>query len=453
MNEAGTARGIVSLALLAALAIPFFYISLLSPIVHDIWHYARASVGFESWSDPVMAYWGAYWRTNPRLGELAMRAAGASTPARTLVNFGSLVALVMTAFAIMTGHLFRPHRINHVMTVALFLSLLWLNDPIIGQVFFYTPYTTNYLLGYAILLAFLVPYRIALTRSSFPAERWLVYALPPFGILAGLTNEHTPPIYIAMIGVALTLYRMTAQRRTWMAAGVAGLTIGFVLLFFAPGQSIRYGGVKYQAMAFELDSKVAAVKLIAQHFAPDGWPLALLLVLVATSAVLWLGRDRWRENATEERSSLTLAALLAIAAVGMAVPLVVSPMMGARLLFASHVNLAMATTVVLLAVSTAPAWRALLGVAAIGINAAFLSKAYFAYRAYHRQFVERVEIIETQKAAGISPVVMPGYTIDFGKLAKYVHREKCDADPAVLINRAKAKYFRVPSLAMDCSWR
>lgn len=449
MTVTGATQAIFSVVLLIALAIAFFYISLLSPIVHDLWHVA-VPAGFDSWFDPFVAYGRAYWRTNPRLGELALRVAGISTPVRTLVNFGSLVALIMAAFAVMTGRLFRPYRASDVLIVALFLALLWLNDQLIGQHFFYTPYTTNYLLGYAVLLAFLIPYRIALLQPSFAAERWLVLALPLLGIPAGLTNEHTSPVYIAMIGLALVFIPMPAQRRTWMVAGVAGLTIGFLLLFFAPGQSRRYGGIKYQAMEFDLDSKIAAVKLVARHFAANGWPLALLGLLGALSAVMWLGRDRWRGDAAGKRSSLMIATLLVITAVGMAVPLLVSPLIGARLLFASHVNLAMATTVLLLAVSTAPAWRAILGALGIGVNAVFLLKSYFAYSAFHAQFIERVKVIESQKAAGVSPIIMPRYTINFDSLEKFLHRERCDTEPTHLSNRAKARYFGVSSLAMEC---
>ena len=451
MNRARIARGIGALGLLAALAAPFIYISALSPIVHDLW----GVVGrFDSVADIPRAYARTYLYNNPRLGGLALYVAGFSLPARVLVLFGSLAALTLAAFAIITGRLFRPYVARDVMIVAVFLSLLWLIHPEIGQQFFYAPYTTNYLLGYAVLLAFLVPYRIALMRASYTSERWLVFALPILGLAAGLTNEHTPPIYIAMIALAVALLPLSAVRRKWMVAGLFGLIVGFLLLFFAPGQSRRYGGIKFRAMEFDWDSKIASAGSILKSFAADGWSIALIAVIVLASAAMWFGRNAWRESKHDaDRDTLILVALLVISAVGMAIPLIVSPLVGHRLLFASHVNIAMAATAVLLAISTAATWRIFLGVVAFGINAHFLYRAHSRYAAYHAQFAERVLSIERQKAQGLSPVVVPRYRLKFDRQRKYLHEEPCRAAPSNWRNGAMARYFGVPELMDECSRR
>ena len=179
----------------------------------------------------------------------------------------------MVAFTIITGRLFRPWRPADVLTVVLFLALLWIGHRETAREFFYVPYTSNYLIAYAILLAFLIPYRLALLHPSFPRERWLTFALPPLGVAAGLTNEHTPPVYIAMIGIALAFVPMPGQRWRWMASGVAGLVIGFVMLFFAPGQANRYRGIKYSA--FDLDGKLHTAGELITHFTAKGGALVI----------------------------------------------------------------------------------------------------------------------------------------------------------------------------------
>jgi hypothetical protein len=313
------------------------------------------------------------------------------------------------------------------------------------------PFTANYLLAYAILLAFLIPYRLALIHPYFPAERWLTFALPLIGIGAGLSNEHTPPVYITMIGASLAFLPLTRQRWIWMASGLAGLAIGFTMLFFAPGQSRRYGGMKFEAMEFDFGAKLYKAGEITSQFVGRGWGLASLVGLVLMSAMICFGRGGWRGIATNQRDALTIAALLTIAAIGMMLPLLVSPIIIPRLFFAPHINLAMATTAVLLAISAAPAWRTVLGAIALGANAFFFSKTYMAYSAYHAQFVERLVSIQTQKAAGASSVVMPGYTLKFNLIKRYVYKDPCWPDPNQYPNPQKAKYFGVRSVAMDCT--
>jgi hypothetical protein len=220
------------------------------------------------------------------------------------------------------------------------------------------------------------------------------------------------------------------------------------MLFFAPGQSRRYQGLKYSE--FDLDGKLHTVGELITHFAAKGGALVLLAGLAVASARICSRRDRWREITPEQRDALTIAALLTIAAIGMVAPLLVSPMLVHRLFFAPHINLALATTAVLLAVSASPAWRALLGVIAIGINAAFFAMTYRAYSAYHAQFVERVASVQSQKAAGASSVIMPGYTLKFSSLKRFITREACLPDPKIHPNPEKAKYFGVQSVTMEC---
>jgi hypothetical protein len=101
--------------------------------------------------------------------------------------------------------------------------------------------------------------------------------------------------------------------------------------------------------------------------------------------------------------------------------------------------------------STAAAWRAVLGVVAVAVNVVFLFRAYSAYSEYQLQFLERVTSIETQKASGVSPVVMLCYpnlkrTKKF--LQKYLHSESCNLAPGDWTNSMRARHFQVPELIM-----
>ena len=76
----------------------------------------------------------------------------------------------------------------------------------------------------------------------------LVVAMALWGILSGMTNEHTGPATLFAVCAAM-LWMWWRQHRVpvWIVSGTVGLLFGFLLLFFAPGQQHRYGGLAQEA--------------------------------------------------------------------------------------------------------------------------------------------------------------------------------------------------------------
>ena len=96
-----------------------------------------------------------------------------------------------------------------------------------------------------------------------------------WGVLAGLTNEHTGPAFI----VGLTFYLAWRRRHRqplapWMLTAVLGIVIGYGLLYWAPGQQVRYNGI---AQATSVWQTVLQRGLIGN---------LLLLLICAAPAVL-----------------------------------------------------------------------------------------------------------------------------------------------------------------------
>jgi hypothetical protein len=131
-------------------------------------------------------------------------------------------------------------------------------------------------------------------------------------------------------------------------------------------------------------------------------------------------------------------------------PLVVSPKIGHRLLFASNINFSMAATALLLALSVSWRWRGLCLAVALSVNAAHFWLAYLGYSTYAGQFEDRASAIAVQRIAGAEQVTMPYYTINFRPWRKYLRKEACISDPDHRLNKLKARYFGVKSLVMKC---
>ena len=145
-------------------------------------------------------------------------------------------------FVIAFGRLPRPN-LRDLQLLLFIQTMIWLVIPIPGIMYFYRPFATNYLWAFTITLALFVPYRLALAADATRPRLWLVPIMFVLGWLAGMCNEHTGPT--AMVAIAGFVYAAWRLRRlrAWMVAGLVGLYVGYPMLFFAPGQAVRYGGL------------------------------------------------------------------------------------------------------------------------------------------------------------------------------------------------------------------
>jgi hypothetical protein len=151
------------------------------------------------------------------------------------------------------------------------------------------------------------------------------------GVATGLCNEHTGPGFLLAGLVAVAIYWRRGERFVpWAYAGLIGFATGALMLFYAPGQEIRYSGLATQQSTFER---------IVERGAWANGRILFLFVLYLVPLVLWLSLGviaRVRKSAEpqprEQRfAQLGLAALAAV----IVLTLLASPKQGDRLYFAS----------------------------------------------------------------------------------------------------------------------
>ncbi len=116
---------------------------------------------------------------------------------------------------------------------ALSTLTVFLFAPLFGQTCLWETGSCNYLWTTAIVLDFLLRYRL---RDRAEAGQPVLMFL--FGIIAGWTNENTGGALILMVLYFLCFYYRKNIRK-WMISGLAGSLFGFVMMIRAPGNSIR----------------------------------------------------------------------------------------------------------------------------------------------------------------------------------------------------------------------
>ncbi|HEX4419773.1 MAG TPA: DUF6056 family protein [Kofleriaceae bacterium] len=335
-----------------------------------------------------------YFNYNPRPGETFLLLVNGPRIVHVLITPIFELALLFVVHLLARGRWPRADRTT-LAELAIAQVLIWLVIPIPGPMYFYRPYTTNYLFASCVQLGLFVPFRIELARPAGPPRWWLAPVLLAWGIAGGMTNEHTGPAAIVVaFGVAGLAWRRR-RLRGWMVTAAVGLVVGYLLLYFAPGQTKRYAG---------LATDISPLKTIRDHGlygclrivgsvvteAQIGLAAVTALVLIA------LRRARTAGRTLAGLDGETIAAMvvaLGFAAM-IAVTIFASPIIEDRVLFAS----CLLVTVILVAATTI-AWqeprtrRLMIGIAG-GMLAFYAVGFVVVYRQLAAESADRIAALD-----------------------------------------------------------
>ncbi|HET9625503.1 MAG TPA: DUF6056 family protein [Kofleriaceae bacterium] len=211
---------------------------------------------------------------------------------------------------------------------ALAIGFLWFAIPHIGMLIFSRGYSTNYLLGAAIQLWFLVPLRL---RPTGDASRRAVIAYGVAGVLAGMCNEHTgPTLLLFLVAYAAWRRRTTGAWPRLAIAGAIGALPGYIYIFVAPGQSARYDSL---AQKVTLLGRLVQRGIVNNLEIFSGWILGAAPVLCLLVIVMIVTRDDAPSAA--RRAAFRLLGLVLCAGSLITITVFVSPKLGPRFYFHS----------------------------------------------------------------------------------------------------------------------
>lgn len=348
-----------------------------------------------------------YLHSNPRIGDVFLLLVDGSRVVHLVLTPLVQLLLVWAAFVVAFGR--RPRLDRRDLQLALFLqAMIWLAAPIPGLVYFFRPYTTNYLFAFTAMLCFFAPYRLDLARPPGPGRRWAVVPMFALGWLAGMGNEHTGPAALLAIGACLVQAWRRARSRAWMVAGGLGLGLGVAMLLLAPGQAERYAG---EANRVSLIGQIAgrgvagSYDVIAGFLGEAGWAIALV-----TAAVLVFVRHHQRAGAplpALPRDRLIAIAGFCAAAGAILVTLLASPTTTDRVLFAPAVVLVCALAVVADHLFAVRRVRALITAACAVVVAYHAVRVVYVYAVGGAENRRRIAILRATRPGTVA--VVPPY--------------------------------------------
>ncbi|MBE7450089.1 MAG: hypothetical protein HS111_14655 [Kofleriaceae bacterium] len=408
----------------------------LTPVLLDDW-YQLAYLNKHGFSLGSVWDYGVYnyFNYNPRLGENFLLLTNAHRGLHVVLTPTVELGFLFVCFAVALGRWPRP-SLRDLQLLLLLLALIWLASPVPGVLFAYRPFCTNYLYGLALSLLFLVPFRMAVDgRAELGRRWWFVPIMFASGWLAGMTNEHTgPTVAVAAAGLVVLFWSQHRRLRAWMASGLAGIALGYPMLFFAPGQKQRYGAVA---------AKLGPADHIRDR-GPDGlfeividflWAaqLAVFLALVGVFVARFDAARRGAAAPSPDRRVVFTMTALVLGAGSIVVTLFASPTASERLFFAPAVLLALAVLVLLhLLVTAARVRRVILAVAGLAV-AAHATWGLVVYVRAHADGAERERILSSTPPDQVA-LVPPfrqfqrnlwflGDDFDYASLREYVAHE------------------------------
>jgi hypothetical protein len=402
---------IIALSLLfwAGSALLLARINWLDPIYADGWY--QSLVGKKSL---LNFYIRNYLTVNPRIGEVIANISYDSRWHDLIISTLSVLFLQLLLLVMVLGRLPRLDKLHDLSLTILLFAVCWMTLPGIGSLYFYNSITTNYVTSFAILLTFSLPYYLdELGRRAFFNQSAGRIGLFFFGILAGMTNEHTVPVIVAALGLLLLVKQRQGRLIAWHLHGFSGLCIGYLLLFFAPGQSKRYDG-KGSRIFDGLMEKLASIPdLLGQFWGSSAWLTPVLLLMLCVTALhALLVRSGDSKVGQSARQALTKALIAILMAHSMVMILIVSPIKADKLLFAPTCLMIFALLVLL------RHWLARwpqLPLPALIAGPALLINLYYAvilleqFQFFRQEFDSRSASIIKQREQGIRHVLIEPY--------------------------------------------
>ena len=385
------------LAILACMWIPLAWCCSLEPVLHDGWgpFWWHREVGLSLGSLWGFAE-GSYLHNNPRLGQIFTWLMFTPGPWHAIITPVVEIGVVLLSTTLALGRWPSWRRSDDAILFSAVAAMIYLVAPEIGPMFFYRPFSGNYLYGFALYLVLYLPYRFAVVRQ---AERGLVFAivLGIWAVFTGLTNEHTGPASI--FAIVATMWWLRGQTRAWMWTGLVGLVTGYAMLFFAPGQHERYNGLAEQA---------GPLTLILDRGVLGNLRIVGILALTSVQFLPWLAVViAARRKQVTAREPAPTAMVFFVAGLLMTVVLLASPKQGGRLYFSTAVMWSISLAIGLRP-TFALAW-ARNTVLAMSAAVLIFFGAHFVvtYRAVDAEFTARLALL--QAAPADSALVVPAY--------------------------------------------
>lgn len=293
------------------------------PVTRDEFYYLDFGTKINYFEE----YWQSYFYGNPRIGQFFCNVISRHKFLEVLFGvllFNSFIgALFLNIYRRLPNIKSNEDISKFLLIGAVFIFLI----SYFGEMFFYTPFSTNYTFTHIFYLIFVYIFNeYFLYKNNRCLDNYPITVLLLFGFFMGMGNEHVPPVLLIMsfiIGLVYLLQNKKLPNFRFITLTVS-VFIGYCFLFFAPANKVKQKTVDksvFDINYFEYNDNV--IKIIKTFYY---YNIEIVLCTLLSLVMLFLFRKNGNLRQYLVLFLFALSPLLIVA---------VSPLIGTRLLFFS----------------------------------------------------------------------------------------------------------------------
>lgn len=397
----------------------FFY-----PVLRDQFYYLGG------YTNPFVEYYHSYLETNPRIGQFFSNLVGRNRwlqPIFAVMLFTSFFWLIYRVVFRRSIEFQKTPIRNFLGLIAGFVFLI----NYFGEMFFYVPYSGNYTFTHIFSFGylFLIIDEFVYQKAWLDEKELAIWFLILIGIFTGLGNEHTIPLVLAAFVLFSVVNYVKCRKlpnKKLLILSIAVL-FGYLLLFFAPANSVRYHFVGEEPYSLNAAQYLENWKMLFKMYYYYNFELASLLVLFPFLVFYFRKKI--------EKKELHRIVLFSVAGIfGLFVD-AYSPLFGTRVLFFSNICFITSIFIFFSKILVFFKTEKLHYVVNIFLLMFFFFAAVVSFHAY-RNYEMVTSQIETQRKKSPDVVLESGFNYRF---SKYLDRKVLLETGANYIDRNPAK--------------
>ncbi|GAB0155125.1 hypothetical protein CHRYSEOSP005_03850 [Chryseobacterium sp. Alg-005] len=301
------------------------------PLRDELYYLAPANLNV------FQEYYNAYLAGNPRIGQFFCNAISRNMVFKVIFELalfnGFITGLFLLVFRKLPALGSKNDLVKLIIMTGGFVFLI----RYFGEMFYYTPFSTNYSFSVIIYMVYIYIMSEYYWYENNILKKYSVNVpvIILFGIFTGMCNEHVPPVLIGASLLAAGCYVLVKKRMVNYKILIAhiSLIIGYLLLFFAPANRVKFKVVGKESYGFNIADYLNNFKSILNLYRYYNPELVALTILSVILAVLLYRKKIIGRDFIIRTSILLILGLLCVPIIAY------SPLLGTRLLFFTNTML------------------------------------------------------------------------------------------------------------------
>ncbi|WP_143885550.1 DUF6056 family protein [Chryseobacterium binzhouense] len=281
-------------------------------------------------------YWTSYNYVNPRIGQFFLNIVARSKILKLIFSFlifnGFLWALFANIFRRFPKISDKEDMWKLLILAGVFIFLI----NYFGELFYYSPFATNYTFTHVLYLLYLfvMTEYFVFQNNVLPKSPVKAVLLCFVGFVIGMGNEHVPPVLLlfsGLFGLKFLLQNKKLPDFNIIITNIS-IAIGYLALFFAPANSIKYKTVGKVQYGFSLSDYISTFTKILKTYYYFNLELMIVLGIVITAFVYLIKKRKF----SRKEFLLVISHLI----MGFLTILIISysPLTGTRLMFFTTIS-------------------------------------------------------------------------------------------------------------------